>query len=74
MNTIPRPRVAYFQKNFPETNTFTPGSELAFFHLGSTVVLIFESPSFEFSVQPHQKVRFGEPIGQSRLPALPSSS
>ena len=39
------------------------GDELAFFRVGSTVVLIFEAPPFRFAVEPGQKVKLGELIG-----------
>jgi len=39
------------------------GDELAFFQLGSTVVLIFEAPPFQFTVERGQKVRLGQLIG-----------
>jgi len=38
------------------------GEEVAFFHLGSTVVLVWESPELEFDVKVGQKVRMGESI------------
>lgn len=33
------------------------GEEIAFFHLGSSIVLVFESPEFLFTVKPGQKVK-----------------
>lgn len=39
------------------------GDELAFFRLGSTVVMIFESPPFRFIVERGQKVKLGQLIG-----------
>ena len=43
----------------------TKGSQLGRFHLGSTVVLIFEAPEgFEFTVKPGRKLKYGEPIGR----------
>ena len=35
------------------------GDEIAFFHMGSTVVLIFESPALEFDVLPGDHVKMG---------------
>ena len=43
-----------------------PGDEMGGFMLGSTIVLIFEAPlDFAFSVQEGQKIKVGEPIGES---------
>jgi phosphatidylserine decarboxylase len=39
------------------------GDELAFFQLGSTVVLVFEAPPFQFAVEHGQKVKLGQMIG-----------
>ncbi|PVU85323.1 hypothetical protein BB560_007063 [Smittium megazygosporum] len=55
--------------NLPEySNTggvnLQKGEEMGGFKLGSTVVLIFEAPSsFEFKIQPDQKIKMGEAIG-----------
>jgi phosphatidylserine decarboxylase len=38
--------------------------QVAFFKLGSTVVLIFESPEFEWTIQPGQKIKLNETIGR----------
>eukprot|EP01132_Coremiostelium_polycephalum_P003793 gene3793-4721_t len=43
------------------------GSEVAFFKMGSTVILIFEVPkdkSFDFYLKPGQSLQFGQPIGR----------
>jgi phosphatidylserine decarboxylase len=43
------------------------GDEVAFFHMGSTVVLVFECPekyAFQFDIQPGEKVKVGQPIGR----------
>ena len=40
------------------------GEEIGFFRLGSTVVLIFESPEFIFTVKPNQKIKLGEKLGE----------
>lgn len=42
------------------------GEEIAFFNLGSTVVLAFEAPSLEFAVIPGQKVRMGQYLARIR--------
>ena len=40
------------------------GDHVGLFHLGSTVVLIFEAPkSFEFSVGVGDRVKYGQPLG-----------
>jgi len=42
------------------------GQEVAFFHMGSTVILIFECPAdknFKFTINPGDKVRLGQTIG-----------
>lgn len=39
------------------------GGEVASFNLGSTVVLVFESPEYEFTVKPFEKVRLGQALG-----------
>eukprot|EP01116_Phalansterium_solitarium_P011175 TRINITY_DN26793_c0_g1_i1.p1 TRINITY_DN26793_c0_g1~~TRINITY_DN26793_c0_g1_i1.p1 ORF type:complete len:434 (+),score=113.23 TRINITY_DN26793_c0_g1_i1:79-1380(+) len=43
--------------------TAVRGSEIAFFHMGSTVVLVFESPKFKFSVKPGETLRLGQSLG-----------
>eukprot|EP01114_Cavostelium_apophysatum_P019951 TRINITY_DN6566_c0_g1_i1.p1 TRINITY_DN6566_c0_g1~~TRINITY_DN6566_c0_g1_i1.p1 ORF type:complete len:538 (+),score=66.34 TRINITY_DN6566_c0_g1_i1:580-2193(+) len=78
------------QKQYVNDKTIrcNKGDEIAFFHMGSTVVLIFESPEFIFNVSKGQKVRLGQRLGQplpeqfrrkhfkpalSRAPDLPSA-
>jgi phosphatidylserine decarboxylase len=39
------------------------GEELGVFRLGSTIVLLFESPEFRFSCEVGKKVRVGESLG-----------
>jgi hypothetical protein len=43
---------------------FRKGDELGQFHLGSTIVLIFEAPKedFTFFVHPGQKIKYGQPL------------
>ena len=41
------------------------GQRLGTFHMGSSIVLVFEAPKgFEFCVQPGDSVRYGQPLGQ----------
>lgn len=43
------------------------GDEIATFHLGSTVVLVFSGPpGFVFKHQPHERVQLGELLGEFR--------
>jgi phosphatidylserine decarboxylase len=44
------------------------GDELAFFRLGSTVVMIFEAPPFRFIVEQGQKVKLGQLVGFIDVP------
>lgn len=47
--------------------SLTRGERMGAFHLGSTIVLIFEAPrDFKFHVQPGQKINYGQPVGSSR--------
>ena len=41
------------------------GDEMGGFRLGSTVVLVFEAPfEFRFCMNPGQKVKYGQKIGE----------
>lgn len=41
------------------------GDHMGLFHLGSTVVLVFEAPkSFEFALESGDRVKFGQPLGR----------
>eukprot|EP00002_Diphylleia_rotans_P014072 TRINITY_DN2738_c0_g1_i1.p1 TRINITY_DN2738_c0_g1~~TRINITY_DN2738_c0_g1_i1.p1 ORF type:complete len:362 (+),score=61.64 TRINITY_DN2738_c0_g1_i1:49-1134(+) len=57
------------QYNMPSTlrtyakQVVAKGDEVASFNLGSTVVLVFESPEYEFTVKPFEKVRLGQALG-----------
>jgi phosphatidylserine decarboxylase len=59
----------YYEKRYVDRNgvagiSVPKGEELAFFKLGSTVVLIFAAPEFEWEIQPGQKLRMGQRIGR----------
>ena len=42
------------------------GDHIGLFRLGSSVVLLFEAPKeFKFLVKPGQRVRYGQPMGQT---------
>ena len=43
--------------------TVEKGSELGVFRLGSTIVLLFECPEFQFSCEIGKKVKVGESLG-----------
>lgn len=48
---------------YDQVQVATKGQEMAAFHAGSTVVLVFESPPFQFDLTPFQPVRLGQPLG-----------
>ncbi|EEB90556.1 hypothetical protein MPER_11219, partial [Moniliophthora perniciosa FA553] len=51
-----------------------PAQEMGGFCLGSTIVLVFEAPkNFEFSIQPSQKVKVGQKLGDVIRPAKAKS-
>ena len=51
------------------------GEQLGGFKMGSTVVLVFEAPEdFAFTVEPGQKLIYGEPIGQLAGPSGPAAA
>ncbi|KAN0035588.1 hypothetical protein ACTA71_004870 [Dictyostelium dimigraforme] len=56
----------YFKKQYPSTIHSSRGSELAFFRMGSTVIMIFEVPEnkkFNFNINPGQHVKLGQSMG-----------
>lgn len=54
----------FYEKSYPNGIKVAKGEELAFFKLGSTVVLVFQAPEFEFEIKPGQKLRMGQRIGR----------
>ncbi|KAK5577812.1 hypothetical protein RB653_002760 [Dictyostelium firmibasis] len=57
----------FFKKQYPSTIKSTRGSELAFFRMGSTVIMVFEVPEnkqFNFNINPGQHVKLGESMGK----------
>ena len=50
---------SYVSPSLPNGVSFSRGDEVAFFHMGSTVVLVFEAPPMVFDVQPGQHVKMG---------------
>jgi len=62
-NVRPKLKDKHYDRHYENVNP-DKGDCLGFFHMGSTVVLIFESPDFQFLVSPGQKVRVGESLGQ----------
>jgi phosphatidylserine decarboxylase len=52
-----------YQIRYHEDTIAEKGDCVSFFNLGSTVVLLFEAPdSFEWKVQPHAKIKLGQPL------------
>lgn len=51
------------ERAYPAPLPIERGQEVAMFHLGSTVILLFEEHRVELSVQPGQPVKMGEAIG-----------
>lgn len=66
-NSFPKPKELVYERLYDNGGVkMERGQELAFFHMGSTVVLIFECPSneeFIFDIKPGDKVRLGQPLG-----------
>eukprot|EP01097_Dermamoeba_algensis_P001688 TRINITY_DN1636_c0_g1_i1.p1 TRINITY_DN1636_c0_g1~~TRINITY_DN1636_c0_g1_i1.p1 ORF type:complete len:478 (-),score=116.21 TRINITY_DN1636_c0_g1_i1:89-1477(-) len=63
-NAYDRNRSGWYEGVFKNELRLGKGEEMGFFRLGSTVVMIFECPEFEFQVKPGQRLKLGEPIGK----------
>eukprot|EP01128_Nolandella_sp_AFSM9_P007683 TRINITY_DN4285_c0_g1_i1.p1 TRINITY_DN4285_c0_g1~~TRINITY_DN4285_c0_g1_i1.p1 ORF type:complete len:540 (-),score=110.92 TRINITY_DN4285_c0_g1_i1:107-1648(-) len=48
---------------FPEEVKFDKGNSIGAFNLGSSIVMLFEAPPFEFTIKPGDVVTLGQPIG-----------
>lgn len=54
-------------KLYPEGVSLQPGDKVGGFKLGSTVVLVFETPrKFKWKVEPGDVVKVGQPLGEAR--------
>eukprot|EP01117_Protostelium_nocturnum_P003567 TRINITY_DN1471_c0_g1_i1.p1 TRINITY_DN1471_c0_g1~~TRINITY_DN1471_c0_g1_i1.p1 ORF type:complete len:382 (+),score=140.55 TRINITY_DN1471_c0_g1_i1:92-1237(+) len=53
-----------YRMEYPNEIPVKKGEEIGLFNLGSTVVLIFESENFEFTVQSGDKVKLGQLLGR----------
>lgn len=63
-NVFPPLQRTHYDGAFGSNVVVSAGDEVAFFNLGSTVVMIFEAPaSFEFSIKNGDKVQLGQRIG-----------
>lgn len=62
-----KPTEKVIEKSFVPKIVANKGDEIAFFHMGSTVVLIFQCPEFEFTIQGGQKVKLGKKRRENRL-------
>lgn len=51
-----------YEKTY-ENISFRKGEEIGLFNFGSTVVLVFEAPNFQWNIQAGDKVRMGQLIG-----------
>lgn len=66
-----------FKKTYDAPLDCEKGEEIAFFRMGSTVVLVMEvPPDFETRIVPGQKIKLGEPVGTVPEPVVqkPSSN
>ena len=52
------------EKLYPNKVELCTGEELGGFRMGSTVVLVFESPDFQWQVAPGESVKVGQALGQ----------
>jgi len=58
------PEGGFFSKTYPKSIVAKKGDPLAMFHLGSTVILVFEcTDDFQFNLKVGQVVKLGQSIG-----------
>jgi hypothetical protein len=66
-NKFPKPKDSVLEKVYKKGGIFAEkGQEIGFFHMGSTVVLIFQCPEFEFELRPGQQIKLGQMLGVVR--------
>jgi len=54
----------YHDRAYQSDIKFNHGDSIGRFEFGSTIVLVFQAPKeFEFSVQPGQKLKYGQSLG-----------
>lgn len=67
----------FISKDYTKSHSGHPihllkGIEVGAFHLGSSIVLVFEAPStFEFGIKQNQKIRLGAALGDIRTSVVP---
>jgi phosphatidylserine decarboxylase len=64
-NQRQQPTEKCIEKAFSPKVYAKKGDEIAFFHMGSTVVLIFQCPEFKFQITNGQKVKLGNSFRKS---------
>jgi len=65
-SNIRKEKSEYYHRSYSSPIPSERGSEVAFFKMGSTVILVFEVPQdkqFDFTIKPGQHLKLGEPVG-----------
>ncbi|KAF2070507.1 hypothetical protein CYY_008173 [Polysphondylium violaceum] len=65
-SNIRKEKSEYYHKSYTSPISSLRGNEVAFFKMGSTVILVFEVPQdkqFDFTIKPGQHLKLGEPVG-----------